>query len=483
MRRRAHRDAAGPAGLPGAARRPRDVPQRHAVHPRDPRPGRGGAAAVGPARRHRQADCPPSRPTASTSGRSRSGAPRPPRTARPRAYAPRRTLLDKVLVDAAARPAPRCGSGSASTRSSSRTARVVGVRGRDAGRRRRDRARHRRDRRGRPPLRGGRAPSTRRSYHEKPPLQHSYYTYWRGPAGRRRSRSSSGPSAGFAAVATNDDLTMLVVGWPTAEREAYKADIEGNYLKTLDLAPELADRVRAATRAERFAGGAVANYFRKPYGPGWVLIGDAGYSKDPITAQGITRRVPGRPGLRGRARPVLRGRAHFDDVHGRLPAHPRRRALPIYGFTTSWPPWNRRRPRRSNSLPPPRATSRPWTGSSASPPAPSPRRVLRPGEHRADLRRRPVAGPVGRGPGRHSPPAQLAQSARRHPRTPSPGASHPASPSPPRPGHPAGAVPLDAAHQTSTPSSACSATTPSRHACRLARPPGRYRPGPSFPRQ
>src|SRR4029078_7226041 len=32
----------------------------------------------------------------------------------------------------------------------------------------------------------------------------------------------------------------------------------------------------------------VPNYFRKPFGPGWALVGDAGYSKDPLTAQGIT---------------------------------------------------------------------------------------------------------------------------------------------------------------------------------------------------
>jgi 2-polyprenyl-6-methoxyphenol hydroxylase-like FAD-dependent oxidoreductase len=36
-----------------------------------------------------------------------------------------------------------------------------------------------------------------------------------------------------------------------------------------------------------FAGTPVANFFRKPYGPGWALVGDAGYTKDPITAQGI----------------------------------------------------------------------------------------------------------------------------------------------------------------------------------------------------
>ena len=29
------------------------------------------------------------------------------------------------------------------------------------------------------------------------------------------------------------------------------------------------------------------NYFRKPYGPGWALVGDASLVKDPITGQGI----------------------------------------------------------------------------------------------------------------------------------------------------------------------------------------------------
>jgi flavin-dependent dehydrogenase len=29
-------------------------------------------------------------------------------------------------------------------------------------------------------------------------------------------------------------------------------------------------------------------FFRKPYGPGWALVGDAGYFKDPLTSHGIT---------------------------------------------------------------------------------------------------------------------------------------------------------------------------------------------------
>src|SRR3981189_2197519 len=54
-----------------------------------------------------------------------------------------------------------------------------------------------------------------------------------------------------------------------------------------ELVPEFAERVRGAKRETRFAGTAVENYFRKPYGPGWALVGDAGYNKDFVTAQGI----------------------------------------------------------------------------------------------------------------------------------------------------------------------------------------------------
>jgi 2-polyprenyl-6-methoxyphenol hydroxylase-like FAD-dependent oxidoreductase len=51
----------------------------------------------------------------------------------------------------------------------------------------------------------------------------------------------------------------------------------------------VADRLRSARREEKWVGTAgVANYFRRPYGPGWALVGDAGYDKDPLTAQGIS---------------------------------------------------------------------------------------------------------------------------------------------------------------------------------------------------
>ena len=125
-------------------------------------------------------------------------------------------------------------------------------------------------------------------YHEKPPLLASYYSYWSGLLMGGRFETYIRPSRGFAAVPTHGGLTLVIAGWPHAEFEANKKDIEGHYLETLALAPAFAERMRSAKREARFAGAAVPNFFRKPYGPGWALVGDAGYNKDPITAQGIT---------------------------------------------------------------------------------------------------------------------------------------------------------------------------------------------------
>ena len=69
-----------------------------------------------------------------------------------------------------------------------------------------------------------------------------------------------------------------------------RSNVEAEFMRALDeSAPSLADRVRAGRREERFSGtGFLPNLFRKPYGAGWALVGDAGYVKDPATAQGIT---------------------------------------------------------------------------------------------------------------------------------------------------------------------------------------------------
>lgn len=125
-------------------------------------------------------------------------------------------------------------------------------------------------------------------YNEQPSLSCGYYTYWSGfPT--ESAEVYQMERRYVVLFPTNDNLTCIGAGWPVEEFHSYRADIRRNYLKTLALAPRVAERMSGAKQEERFVGTAdLPNFFRKPYGPGWALVGDAGYHKDPITGQGIT---------------------------------------------------------------------------------------------------------------------------------------------------------------------------------------------------
>ncbi len=70
----------------------------------------------------------------------------------------------------------------------------------------------------------------------------------------------------------------------------FRGDIGRGFFSVLAAcSPDLADDVRQARLAGRLRGFAgVGGFFRHAHGPGWALIGDAGYFKDPLTAHGIT---------------------------------------------------------------------------------------------------------------------------------------------------------------------------------------------------
>jgi 2-polyprenyl-6-methoxyphenol hydroxylase-like FAD-dependent oxidoreductase len=71
-------------------------------------------------------------------------------------------------------------------------------------------------------------------------------------------------------------------------------------IKRVSVRPYLAFRQR---REEKWYGTAgVPGYFRKPFGGGWALVGDASYNRDPITAQGISDAFIDRRDARGSLR-------------------------------------------------------------------------------------------------------------------------------------------------------------------------------------
>jgi flavin-dependent dehydrogenase len=125
-------------------------------------------------------------------------------------------------------------------------------------------------------------------YNRRPTLSAAYYTYYSDlPADGVEFYVR--PGCGFGLIPTNNNLTLIIAGRPVAEFREYRSNIEENFLAILAKAPVVRERVAAAKRAERFVGTAnMPGFFRKPYGSGWALAGDAGYHKDSITAQGIS---------------------------------------------------------------------------------------------------------------------------------------------------------------------------------------------------
>jgi 2-polyprenyl-6-methoxyphenol hydroxylase-like FAD-dependent oxidoreductase len=250
----------------------------------------------------------------------------------PFAYCPRRIVLDKLLVDAAAEAGAEIREGVSVDRLLVEGDRVVGIVGRGKnGQPITERA---------PVVVGadGRHSLVARTvrpneYHQKPPLAGCYYTYYSGLPMDGRFEVYIRPNRGVAAVPTNDGLTLVLVGWPHSEFEANKKDVEGNFTRAIALHPVFAERVRAARREERFAGAAVPNFFRKPYGPGWALVGDAGYCKDPITAQGIKDAFDDAEACTGALDQVFARGRPFEEAMAEYQRARDERALPMYELT------------------------------------------------------------------------------------------------------------------------------------------------------
>ena len=98
-----------------------------------------------------------------------------------------------------------------------------------------------------------------------------------------------GATAGL--IPTEDGATLAFVATtPDRMRVERRGGTEGAFRRLLlAAAPALVDRVAAATPTGHMRGWAGATgHIRQSWGPGWALVGDAGYFKDPATAHGMT---------------------------------------------------------------------------------------------------------------------------------------------------------------------------------------------------
>jgi menaquinone-9 beta-reductase len=98
-----------------------------------------------------------------------------------------------------------------------------------------------------------------------------------------------GASAGV--IPTNAGQHCVFASVPPERlRNGIRHDLTAGYRGVLEeISAELAASVAASrleTQLWTFPGR--KGYLRQPCGPGWALVGDAGYFKDPLTAHGIT---------------------------------------------------------------------------------------------------------------------------------------------------------------------------------------------------
>ena len=91
--------------------------------------------------------------------------------------------------------------------------------------------------------------------------------------------------------------------------------------------------MRSARRETRVVGTSVPNYFHKPFGPGWALVGDAGYNKDFITAQGISDAFRDAEHCAHALDEALSGERSFDDALSDYQTTRDSHVVPMFEFT------------------------------------------------------------------------------------------------------------------------------------------------------
>lgn len=214
---------------------------------------------------------------------------------RPRAgvdalYAPRRHLLDRLLVEAAEEAGARVVHGASVTElRRDATGRVAGVVGRTAD--------------------GGRLDLAARLTIGADGIR-SRVTEQVGAATRWQGRSASavlyryvedpgadayewtyGDRAAAGIIPTNDGTSCLFVSTTPAQmRRLRRSGVEQAVTDLLAAAgPAAVQRSRDLRPLAPVRGWAgLPGFVRASSGPGWALVGDAGYFKDPITSHGIT---------------------------------------------------------------------------------------------------------------------------------------------------------------------------------------------------
>jgi flavin-dependent dehydrogenase len=116
------------------------------------------------------------------------------------------------------------------------------------------------------------------------------YSYWEGlPVDGYYWRFQTAGSIG--AIPTNQGATCVFVSLPSGRfRAEIQMDPNAAYRRLVrEVSPSFDARLDQARQVAPVRGfGGHVGFIKRGSGPGWGLVGDAGYFKDPLTAHGIT---------------------------------------------------------------------------------------------------------------------------------------------------------------------------------------------------
>ena len=205
------------------------------------------------------------------------------------ALAPRRDVLDSLLVERAKEHGAEFGHRTRAERLIVKDGRVVGAELRDAdGERREVRARV---------VVGadGKYSSVAKwvdaeAYEDVPAMRPVYYGHFQGiePLAETAVELFFGGDRIGLLFPMRPGEDCLAAELQPEDFERFRTDPQGEFLKLFGGLHGMRQRMRNATLDGQLIGAkGIENYFRKPFGSGWVLTGDAGYLKDPSTGTGI----------------------------------------------------------------------------------------------------------------------------------------------------------------------------------------------------
>lgn len=127
------------------------------------------------------------------------------------------------------------------------------------------------------------------TYAQYPGTNTVYYAYYRGIETHGvYFQFTPGVTAGL--IPTNDDLVCVYGGWAKDRTTAFRDNPDAGFEQIVGAAhPLLQAALAGGTRVSQFRGvQGLPGFLRKPGGPGWALVGDAAYTKDPVSAHGIS---------------------------------------------------------------------------------------------------------------------------------------------------------------------------------------------------